>query len=56
MLDLFDEYALTAASCGIQTDHAEAQTSRQRPSELAHLYVKALHKHTQTHTNTHTFI
>lgn len=41
-LDVFDEDGLTAASCGIQTDHAEAQTTRQRPSQLTQLCVTAL--------------
>lgn len=51
-LDVFDKDVLIAASCGIQADHAEAQTSGQRPSQLTHLCVTALHA--RTHTDTHT--
>ncbi len=49
-LDVFDEDALTAASCRIQTDHAETQTSRQRPNQTDQVCVTALHTHTHTHT------
>ena len=32
-LNVFDKDPLTAASCWIQTDHAEAQTFRERPGQ-----------------------
>ena len=43
-LDVFDEDPLAAASCRVQTHHAEAQTPRQRPGQTDQLCVTALHQ------------
>lgn len=51
-LDLSDEDTLTAASCWIQTNHTEAQTTRGRPSQSDHFCVMALYAHTRRDTHT----
>lgn len=55
-LDLFDEDAVTAASCSIQSDHTEAQTAGQRASQTDQLRVTALHAHTRTHVDIHALL